>query len=46
MLFAGKPRVKLTRLRLWKCGAVFALFFQDKIGLRSQNRRAAYAIVK
>ena len=27
-------------------GAFFAQFFQGKIGLRSQNRRAAYAIVR
>ena len=37
--------LSLTRLRLWGCGAIFAHFFQGKIGLRSQNRRAAYAIV-
>jgi hypothetical protein len=28
------------------CGAIFAQFFQCEIGLRSQNRRAAYAIVR
>jgi len=37
--------VKLTRLRLWGCGAIFGQFFQGKIGLRLQSRRAAYAIV-
>jgi hypothetical protein len=36
--------VKLTRLRLWVGGAIFAQFFQGKIGLRSLKRRAAYAI--
>jgi len=28
------------------CGAVFGQFFQGKIGLRSQSRRAAYAHVR
>ena len=37
--------VKLTRLRLRVGGAIFGQFFQDKIGLRLLNRRAAYAIV-
>ena len=41
----AQPRVKLTRLRLRVCGAIFGQFFLGKIGLRSQNRRAAYAIV-
>ncbi len=34
----------VTRLQLWVGGAIFAQFFQGEIGLRSQNRRAAYAI--
>lgn len=36
---AAQPRVKLTRLRLWEFGAVFAPFGRGKIGLRLQNRR-------
>jgi hypothetical protein len=40
------PLTKLPRLRLWGCGAIFSQFFQDKFGLRSQSRRAAYAIVR
>jgi len=37
--------VKLTRLRLRGFGAIFGKFFSGKIGLHSQSRRAAYAIV-
>jgi len=43
---AAQPRVKLTRLRLKGCGAIFGILVSDKIGLRSQSRRAAYTNVK
>jgi hypothetical protein len=32
-------RVKLPRLRLRVCSAIFGHFFQGKVGLRSQSRR-------
>jgi len=32
---AAQPRVKLTRLRLRVCGAIFGQFLSGKIGLRS-----------
>ena len=35
----AQPRVKLNRLRLWGCGAIFGKFFSGKIGLRLQSRR-------
>ena len=28
-----QPRVKLTRLRFWVCGAILCQFFQGKIEL-------------
>ena len=40
---AAQPSVKLTRLRLWGCDAVFGLLVAGEIGLRLQSRRAAYA---
>ena len=39
------PALRLTRLRLWVGGAIFALLVSGKIGLSSSSRRAAYAHV-
>jgi hypothetical protein len=44
-LNASHPRVKLPRLWLWGCSAIFTQAVQGKIGLHLQSSKTVYAII-